>query len=253
MDRDTNVYALVTGGSRGIGRATALRFAREGWGVIITYRSRADRAEEVVKELSRLGAPLALSYKVDVSNEEDIIKLKEDLEKKIPYLNVLVNNAGVINSGTIEEIDSSEWRKVIDVNLTGPFLVTKHLLPLLLRAPWASIINVSSIAGQTGNVLASVAYAASKAGLIGFTKRLAVELAPRGIRVNAVAPSFVETDLVREFIDTPEKRKRIEELHPLKMILKPEDVAEAILFLADPNRSRSITGHILSLNAGRYT
>lgn len=253
MSGSTNVYTLVTGGSRGIGRATALRFAKEGWGVVITYKNRADKAEEVIKELLKFGAPLALSYKVDVSNEEDIIKLKKELERKIPYLNVLVNNAGIINSGTIDEISSNEWKKIIDVNLTGSFLVTKHLLPLMLKAPWASIVNVSSIAGQTGNVLASVAYAASKAGLIGFTKRLAVELAPKGIRVNAVAPSFVETDLVKEFINTPEKRRKVEELHPLKMILKPEDVAEAILFLADPKRSGSITGHILSLNAGRYT
>ncbi len=248
-----NTYALITGGSRGIGKATALRFAKEGWGVIITYKSKRDKAEETVKELLRLEIPLALSYKVDISDINDVIRLKNDLEKRIPYLNVLVNNAGIINSGTIDKIEVSEWKRIIEVNLTGAFIMTKFLLPLMIKAPWASIVNVASIAGQTGNVLASVAYASSKAGLIGFTKRLAVELASKGIRVNAVAPSFVETDLVKEFIDTYEKRKRIEELHPLKTILKPEDVAEAIMFLADPSRSRTITGHILSLNAGRYT
>jgi 3-oxoacyl-[acyl-carrier protein] reductase len=253
MNGKSDVYAVITGGSRGIGRATAIRFAREGWNIIITYRSREDCAQKVVEEAKRLGASLALAYKVDVSCPEDVERFKIEVEKVIPYVNVLVNNAGIISSGSIDEISLDEWRKVIDVNLTGVFLVTKTLLPLLLKAPWASIVNVASIAGQTGNVLASVAYASSKAGVIGFTKRLAVELAPKGIRVNAVAPSFVETDLVREFIDTPEKRKKIEELHPLRTILKPEDVAEAILFLADPSKSRTITGHILSLNAGRYT
>ncbi len=253
MYKSEKVYALITGGSRGIGRATAIKFAEKGWGVIITYRSNKTEADKVVRRLKELGAPLALSYKVDVKNEKDVELLKSDLEKKIPFLNVLVNNAGILSTSNIYEMNTDEWRETIEVNLTGAFLITKKLLPLLEKAPWASIVNVASIAGQTGNVLASIAYAASKAGLIGFTKRLAIELAPKGIRVNAVAPSFVETDLVKEFINTPEKRKRVEELHPLKTILKPEDVAESILFLADPSKSRVITGHVLALNAGRYT
>jgi len=112
-------------------------------------------------------------------------------------------------------------------------------------------VNIASIAGQTGNVYASTAYCASKAGVIGFTRRLAIELAPK-IRVNAVAPSFVETDMVKEFIDTPEKRKKIEKIHPLKDIAKPEDIAEAVYFLATPS-SRFITGQIIGINGGRLT
>jgi len=155
--------------------------------------------------------------------------------------------------GGLDETSLEEWEETIRVNLTGVFLVTKALLPLLRRAPWASVVNIASIAGQTGNVVAGVAYAASKAGVIGLTKRLAVQLAGEGIRVNAVAPSFVETDMTRGFLDTPEKRERVARLHPLGIILKPEDVAEAVLFLADQRRSRGITGHVLSINAGRLT
>ena len=165
---------------------------------------------------------------------------------------MLVNNAGVFHVGGIEETRLEDWEHVVRVNLTGVFLVTKTFLPMLKKAPWASIVNLASIAGQTGNIAASAAYAASKAGVIGLTRRLAVELARYGIRVNAVAPSFVETDMVRSFIDTPEKRKKIEELHPLRMIIQPEDVAEAVYFLATP-ASRAITGHVLSINAGRLT
>ena len=246
-------YVLVTGASRGIGRATVLRFAEEGFGVIVAYRSRGDLAEKVASEALKLGASLALTVKMDVADPSSVRNARQSIEGRVPYLNVLVNNAGILHLGSVEETSLEEWDRVIRVNLTGAFIVTKEFLPLLKKAPWASIVNVASIAGQTGNIVASAAYAASKAGVIGLTKKLAVELAQYGIRVNAVAPSFVETDMVREFIDTPEKRRRVEELHPLRTIIKPEDVAEAILFLADPRRSRVITGHVPSVNAGRLT
>ncbi|MCE4604675.1 MAG: SDR family oxidoreductase [Aeropyrum sp.] len=247
------VFALVTGGSRGIGRAVALRFAREGYGVIVTYRNRGDLAGEVVRKAKSIGAPIAEAIQMDVSSVESVRSARERVEELVDYLNVLVNNAGVLHVGGIEETTPEDWNRVINVNLTGPFIVTKEFLPLLYRAEWASIVNLASIAGQTGNVVASAAYSASKAGVIGLTKRLAVELAERGIRVNAVAPSFVETDMVKDFIDTQEKRRRVEELHPLRTIVKPEDVAEAVLFLADPRRSRAVTGHVLQVNAGRLT
>ncbi|BAA81519.2 3-oxoacyl-[acyl-carrier-protein] reductase [Aeropyrum pernix K1] len=246
-------YALVTGGSRGIGRATVLRFAREGWSVVIAYKSRADLAEKTAEEARRLGSPEAYTVRVDVGDPDSVTEMSSRVGELIPHLNVLVNAAGVLQLGGIEETSISEWEETLRVNLTGVYLVTKLLLPLLRKAKWASIVNVASIAGETGNVVAGVAYSASKAGVIGLTKRLAVQLAGYGIRVNAVAPSFVETDMTRSFLDTPEKRERIASLHPLKIILKPEDVAEAILFLADPRRSRGITGHVLSINAGRRT
>jgi len=244
---------VVTGGSRGIGRAVVLRFAREGCSVAFTYRSSREAAERVAEEARRLGAGEALVYRLDVSEPGMVEEFASRLGERWGSVNVLVNNAGVISFTRFDELSLEEWERVLRVNLTGVFLVTRALLPLLRRAEWASIVNIASIAGETGSVYASAAYAASKAGVIGLTRRLAVELAPEGIRVNAVAPSFVETDMVRGFIDTPEKRRRVEELHPLRMIIQPEDVVEAVYFLAMPSLSRAITGQVLRVNAGRLT
>ncbi len=243
-------YALVTGGDRGIGRAVVLKFGREGYYVVFTYFRRADAAEETMKLLKEVGGN-GFYFRMDVSDEGSVKDGYELVAKKVPYLNVLINNAGVISFKSIEETSLEEWDWIIKVNLTGTFLVTKYFLPLLRKAPWASIINLASIAGQTGNVIASAAYCAAKAGIIGLTRRLATELAPK-IRVNAVAPSVIDTDLVRQLIDTPEKRRRVAELHPLKDIGRPEDVAEAIYFLATP-ASRFITGQVLGINGGRLT
>jgi len=245
-----SVYAMVTGGDRGIGRAIVRRFASAGFHVIFTYHSRADLAEEVLREVRSFGVE-AFYVRMDVSDPASVEEAYRAVSSRIPYLNVLVNNAGILSTTPFRELTLEEWSRVIAVDLTGVFLVTKTFLPLLEKAPWASIVNIASIAGQTGNVVASAAYCAAKAGVIGLTKRLAVELAPR-IRVNAVAPSFVETDLVRHFIDTPEKRARVAALHPLNDIAKPEDVAEAVFFLATPS-SRFITGQVLGVNGGRYT
>ncbi len=243
-------YVFVTGGDRGIGRAVVLKFASEGYYTIFTYNRNLEGASETLEKVKSLGAD-GFFLKLDVSDEENVVRVARQVSDRVPYINVLVNNAGIIFFGSIEETSLEIWRRVLDVNLTGVFLVTKYLLPLLRKAPWASIINIASIAGQTGNVVASAAYCASKAGVIGLTRRLAIELAPH-IRVNAVAPSFVETDMVREFIDTEEKRRRIAELHPLKDIARPEDVAEAVYFLATPS-SRFITGQVLGVNGGRLT
>jgi 3-oxoacyl-[acyl-carrier protein] reductase len=245
-------YVLVTGSSRGIGRAIVLRFASEGYAVAVTYHSNRDKALETAERARRLGARDVIVLRLDVSDPSSVEEAYKELAGRWPHLNVLVNNAGIIHTASIEETTFEDWERVIRVNLTGVFLVTKTFLPMLRKAPWASIVNIASIAGQTGNIVASAAYAASKAGVIGLTRRLAVELAKYKIRVNAVAPSFVETDMVREFIDTPEKRRKIEELHPLRMIIQPEDVAEAVYFLATP-ASRAITGQVLGINAGRLT
>jgi len=243
-------YVFVTGGDRGIGRAVVLKFAGEGYYTIFTYNRNLRGASETLEKVKSLGAD-GFFLKLDVSDEENVVQVAHQVSESVPYINVLVNNAGIIFFGGIEETSLEVWRRVLDVNLTGVFLVTKYFLPLLRKAPWASVVNIASIAGQTGNVVASAAYCASKAGVIGLTRRLAVELAPH-IRVNAVAPSFVETDMVKEFIDTEEKRRRIAELHPLKDIARPEDVAEAVYFLATPS-SRFITGQVLGVNGGRLT
>lgn len=244
-------FVLVTGGSRGIGRSIVLRFAREGFHVYYTYVSSRDAAEETARLAESLPGRVEYLW-MDVSLERSVAEAFREIAGRTPYLNVLVNNAGILHVGGLEETSTSEWERVFRVNVTGVFLVTKYFLPLLRKAPWASIVNVASIAGQTGNIAASAAYAASKAAVIGFTRRLAVELAP-GIRVNAVAPSFTETDMVREFLATPGKREEIARLHPLRDIARPEDVAEAVYFLAVPWHSRFITGQVLGVNGGRYT
>ena len=245
--------AVVTGGSGGIGRAVALRFAREGYRLVLSYRTGRDRALKAAREAERLGSPRAIALPLDAGDPRSVEEFAARVGEEMGRVNVLVNSHGVLQTGGIAETSPEEWERTIRVNLTGVYLVTRALLPLLERAEWASIVNIASIAGETGNVLAGVAYAASKAGLIGLTKRLSVELAPKGIRVNAVAPSFVETPMVAGFMDTPEKRERIRGLHPLGIIIKPEDIAEAVLFLADPRRSRAITGEVLRVNAGRLT
>jgi len=243
---------LVTGGSGGIGRSISVRFAREGFTVVITYLSGRERALETARLVKQAGGEPIIKH-LDVADPRSVEMLAHALEEELGELNVLVNNAGILQLGGIREMGLDEWEQTLRVNLTGPFLVAKALIPLLERSEWASIVNVASIAGETGNVLAGIAYSASKAGLIGLTKRLAIELASLGIRVNAVAPSFVETRMVARFIDTPEKRERVKELHPLRMLIRPEDVAEAVYFLAVPWLSRAITGHILRINAGRLT
>lgn len=244
---------LVTGASRGIGRSIALRFARDGCDVIVTFNTERDKALETRRLALEQGARSVLVIQMNVADINSVHKARKEVDETYGRLNVLVNNAGVLHIGSIDETSFEDWERTLKINLTGVFLVTKMFLPLLRRAKWASIVNIASIAGQTGNIVASVAYAASKAGVIGLTRRLAVELAPEGIRVNAVAPSFVETDMVRDFMDTPEKRKRMEEMHPLRTIIRPEDVAELVYFLAKPETARTITGQVIGINAGRLT
>lgn len=244
---------FITGGDRGIGKAIAKRFAKERYFVIITYNKNGDKAEETLKELVNEGAEKAYSFKLDVSNEQSVKDVYNKVKSLTDHINVLVNNAGIISYSSFEQTTLDEWNKIISIDLTGVFLVTKQFLDLLKNSSWASIVNVSSIAGQTGSVYGGVSYSAAKAGVIGFTKRLSNELAKYGIRVNAVAPSFVNTDMVADVIKDDNRRKSVIDLHPLKILLEPEDIAESVYFLSDPKLSRGITGHILSINAGRYT
>ena len=241
-------YVLVTGGTRGIGRAIVLQFARNGYYVVFTYHSNRVAAENVLKEVRDIGAD-GFYVKMDVGNPRSVEQAYREIKKRVPYINVLVNNAGIFHDKSIDETTIEEWEQVIRIDLTGVFLVTKTFLPLLRKAPWASIVNIASLAGQTAGV-SSVAYSAAKGGVIALTKKLALELAPK-IRVNAVAPSFVLTDMVKKYIDTPEKLEKIKALHPLRDVARPEDIAEAVYFLATP-ASRFITGVILSVNGGRF-
>jgi len=252
--RPSDYYVLIVGGSRGIGAETAKLFSCKGYNVAVTYNKSLEKAKNLLNDLIACNPEGNHKlYRLDVRSYEQVKQLADQIGRDYPHLNVLVYAAGILQYGDIEQLTPEEWHDVIETNLTGAYYTTRELLPLLKKAPWASIIYIASIAGETGNVVAGAAYSASKAGLIGLTKRLAVELAKYKIRVNAVAPSFVETDMTRQFLDTEEKRERVRKLHPLEIILQPRDIANAIYFLADPQQSRGITGHILSINAGRRT
>ena len=186
--------ALVTGASQGIGKATAIALAKEGADVIVNYIGTEENAVKVVGEIKKLNAN-AIAIKADVSNFNEVEDMFNIVREKFKKLNILVNNAGITKDRTLKNMTQEEWQKVIDVNLTGVYNVTKNALPLI--EDHGRIISISSIAGLCGN-FGQCNYSASKAGIIGFTKSLAKELGKRKITVNAVAPGFIETDLTKD-------------------------------------------------------
>jgi len=237
---------LVTGGSRGIGRATALAFAAAGAGVIVVYRQRADLARAVVREMEAAGAT-GRAVRADVTIERDLTLLAEGVGAREGKLDVLVNNAGTVTVARTESLELDAWREVIDTNLTGAFLATRACLGLLRAAGSAAIVNVSSVAGVRGGTLGPH-YAAAKGGLIGLTKYWARELLSDGIRVNAVAPSMTDTEMAAAAWPGAE-RMRMERLTPMGRYADPREVADAIVFLAGPGASY-VTGECLNITGG---
>ena len=238
-----NRTALITGASKGIGKAIALAFAKEGCNIAFNYVGNQEMANNVSDELKSLNSKVVFS-RADVSNMNDVKNFAKMVKEKFGSLDIIVNNAGITRDKTLKNMTQEEWQQVIDVNLTGTFNVTKCFLSLVNEG--GKIINISSIVGINGN-FGQTNYAASKAGIIGFTKSLAKELAKRKITVNAIAPGFIKTELTRNipFI----RRKIIERLIPLREIGLPEDVANAVVFLASP-KSRYITGEVLKVAGG---
>lgn len=233
--------ALVTGASRGIGRAIAIKFAENGATVGINYFKSEEKAKEVLDIVNEHSNGILL--RGDVGSYKEAKKVVEDFIKFAGGIDVLVNNAGIVGKYTsLDTITIEDWQKVIEVNLTGVFYCCKAALPYLIKAK-GCIINMSSIAGKEGGSIGAH-YAASKAGVIGITFSLAKELAKYGIRVNAIAPGPVDTGLLSEEI-----KEKLKEFSPLKRIAKPEEIAHAVKFLIE---NEYVTGEVVDVNGGRY-
>ena len=242
----TGKTALITGGSRGLGRAIALAFAGQGADVAINYRGNADAADEVVTKITAMGRR-ALAVQGDTSEGreacEGIVKAALD---ELGSIDILVNNAGITRDNLLMRMDADEWDAVIDTNLSGPFWMTRAVARPMLKARSGRIINMSSAAGRMGNA-GQANYAAAKAGLIGLTKTTARELASRGITCNAIAPGLIETDLTS---DLPEAAtEALKGLTPLGYVGTVDDVAAAAVYLAS-DEARYVTGQVLGVDGG---
>ena len=242
---EENKTVLVTGGSRGIGKEIALKFAKQGYDVIINYVSDKTDTEELKKELEANGGK-ALIVKADVTNPEQIENLVKTAIETFGKIDVLVNNAGITKDNLLMRMSEEEFDKVIEVNLKGTFLMTKAVTKYMMKKRQGSIINLSSVVGVTGNA-GQCNYAASKAGIIGFTKSVAKELASRNIRANAIAPGFIATDMTDVLSD--EIKETIQNQIPLKRMGNAKEVAELAYFLGS-EQSSYITGQVIHVDGG---
>lgn len=238
---------LITGASRGIGKATALLFAKNGYNVGIHYNKSHEQAAGVLNCVRRNGVD-ADCFSYDLSSYDNCKMLANDFLQRFGKIDVLINNAGISKIADISATDVSDWQETLNVNLSAPFYLTKELLPAFIKSKSGAIINISSVWGING-ASCEVAYSASKAGLIGFTKALAKEMAPSGITVNAIAPGFIETDMNSE-LTVNEKRTVINEI-PLCRAGKADDIAAAALFLASDSAAY-ITGKCLGVDGGWF-
>lgn len=239
--------ALVTGGSRGIGRSTCIKLADLGFNVIINFRSDEMSALETKKIIEESGGSAEL-LQFDVSQAEEVDKALMDWSDKNPdsYISVVVNNAGIRDDTLMMWMQNKQWENIVGTNLNGFFYVTRRLLKDMLTKRYGRIINVVSLSGIKG-LPGQTNYSAAKAGVIGATKALAQEVGKRGVTVNAVAPGFISTDMTKDLDE-----KSLKEMIPLNRFGKPEEVAELIAFLASEKGSY-ITGEVISVNGGLYT
>lgn len=239
--------ALVTGASRGIGRATAELLAQKGYQVYLTYVSKPAEAEAVAEGIREQGGS-ARAFQLDVSDSAAVTAFFKDHIKDQVDLAVLVNNAGITKDGLLLRMKDDDFDRVLQTNLRGSFLCLREAAKIMSRQRHGRIINISSVVGQMGNA-GQINYASAKAGLLGLTKSAAKELAGRNITVNAVAPGFIETDMTASLPD--EVKASYAEAIPLKRLGTPADIARAVAFLASPDASY-ITGQILAVNGGMY-
>lgn len=236
---------LVTGASRGIGKETAKVFAENGYDVAINYVSDKTDVEGIKKEFEDMGVK-CLMVKADVSNEEDVNNMVESVISEFGKIDVLVNNAGITKDTLLMRMSKEDFDKVIDINLKGTFLATKAVTKYMMKKRCGSIINLASVVGVVGNS-GQCNYSASKAGIIGFTKSVAKELASRNIRANAVAPGFIETDMTNVLKD--DVKENIGNQIPLKRMGTAREVAEVIYFLGT-EKSSYITGQVINIDGG---
>jgi 3-oxoacyl-(acyl-carrier-protein) reductase len=238
---------LVTGGSRGIGRAIALAMAEAGADVAVNYQRSTEAAEAVCAEITRLGVRTK-AYQCDVADAQQVDQMVAGIVTDLGPVTILVNNSGITRDKTFVKMTRQQWDEVIATNLGGPFNVTHAILPSMLDAGWGRIINISSIVGQIGN-FGQCNYAATKAGVIAFAQSLAREVARKSITVNCVAPGFIETDMTK---DLPEAVKtQVAAMTPVGRMGKADEIAAAVAFLASPKASY-ITGQVLGVNGGMY-
>lgn len=239
--------AVVTGASRGIGKSIALELAKQGADVVVNYAGSVDRANEVVKEIEALGRK-GISIQCDVSNTDSVNAMMKEALESFGNIDILVNNAGITRDNLLMRMKDSEWDDVINTNLKGVFLCTKAVTRPMMKQRKGRIINITSIVGVTGNP-GQANYVAAKAGVIGFTKTTAKELAQRNITVNAIAPGFITTDMTDKL--TEEVKNSMLTQIPLGQFGRPEDIANAVVFLASDDSSY-ITGQTLHIDGGMY-
>ena len=237
--------AFITGATRGIGRAIALELAKEGYNIALNYRTENEALENLKKEISEIGVE-CYPVQGDVSKAEDAERMTKEIIEHFEQIDVLVNTAGITKDNLILRMKEEEFTDVINVNLVGTFNITKNVIKYMTKKRYGKIINLSSVVGISGNAGQSN-YAASKAGIIGFTKSIAKELASRNITANAVAPGFIQTDMTNVLKD--EIKEAIEGTIPLKRLGTAEDVAKVVKFLAS-EESSYITGQVINVDGG---
>lgn len=240
-----NKVVFITGATRGIGRQIAITFAENGYDIALNYRTQNEELEKVKQEIEK-NKVTCLCVQGDISNFEDCERMTKEIIEFYGKIDVLVNNAGITKDTLLMRMKKEDFESVIDVNLVGTFNVTKHVIPHMMKARIGRIINISSVVGVAGNA-GQTNYSASKAGIIGFTKSLAKEVAGRGILVNAVAPGFIETQMTEVLKE--EIKEEIAKSIPLRRMGKAEDVANVVKFLAS-DESSYITGQVLHVDGG---
>lgn len=243
---ETRKVALITGASRGIGKEIALNLAENGYNVSINYRTKAAEVDELKDDIEKKYNVKCITVQGDVGNFEDSEKFVQETVDKLGTIDVLVNNAGITKDGLLMRMSEEDFTSVIDINLVGTFNVTRNVIPLMVKQKSGRIINISSVVGISGNA-GQTNYSASKAGVIGFTKSLAKEVASRNILVNAVAPGFINTDMTKVLSDNV--KENINAQIPLKRMGSASDIAKVVIFLASDDSSY-ITGQVINVDGG---